>query len=71
MVNFFIGARGIDVVQGAKTLVYLAASQELEEVTGKYFVDSRPVPSSKLSYDPGLAKGLWELSERLTGLSEL
>ena len=66
VVNFFIGARGIDAVQGAKTLVYLAASNEVEEVTGKYYVDCRPVPSSKLSYDPKLAEGLWELSERLT-----
>ncbi len=71
VVNFFIGARGIDAVQGAKTLVYLAASQDVGEVTGKYYVDCRPVSSSKLSYDPGLAEGLWELSERLTGLSEL
>ncbi len=71
VVNFFIGARGIDAVQGAKTLVYLAASSEVEEVTGKYYVDCRPVSSSKLSYDPSLAEGLWELSERLTGLSEL
>ena len=66
VVNFFIGARGIDVVQGAKTLVYLAASKEVNGVTGKYYVDCRPVPSSKLSYDPELASGLWELSERLT-----
>ena len=65
-VNFFIGARGIDAVQGAKTLVYLAVSNEVEEVTGKYYVDCRPVSSSRLSYDPKLAEGLWELSERLT-----
>ena len=69
VVNFFIGARGVDTVQGAKTLVYLAAAREVEEVTGKYFVDCRPVPSSKLSYDPNLAAGLWELSERLTAKS--
>ena len=66
VVNFFIGARGIDAVHGAKTLVYLAASNEVEEVTGKYYVDCRPVSSSRLSYDPKLAEGLWELSERLT-----
>ena len=69
VVNFFIGARGVDTVQGAKTLVHLAAAREVEEVTGKYFVDCRPVPSSKLSYDPNLAARLWELSERLTAKS--
>ena len=65
-VNFFIGARGMDVVQGAETLVYLAASPEVEGVTGRFFVDCRAVPSSDLSYDTGLATGLWDLSERLT-----
>ena len=69
MVNFFIGARGVDTVQGARTLVYLATSREVEGVTGKYYVDCRPVPSSALSYDVGLAEGLWELSERLTSKS--
>ena len=66
VVNFFIGARGVDAVQGAETLVYLASSRDAEDVTGKYFVDCRPVPSSRLTYDPDLAAGLWELSERLT-----
>ena len=68
-VNFFIGARGVDAVEGAKTLVYLASSPEVENVTGRYFVDCRPVPSSRLSYNTELASGLWELSERLTGIS--
>ena len=61
VVNFFIGARGVDAVQGAETLVYLASSRDAEDVTGKYFVDCRPVPSSRLTYDPDLAAGLWEL----------
>ena len=66
VVNFFIGARGVDAVKGAKTLNYLASSPEVEGLTGKYFVDCRAVPSSALSYDDGLASDLWELSERLT-----
>ena len=66
VVNFFIGARGVDAVKGAKTLNYLASSPEVEGLTGKYFVDCRAVPSSALSYDDGLASDLLELSERLT-----
>ena len=66
VVNFFIGARGVDADKGAETLVYLAASPEVQGVTGKFFVDCRAVPSSALSYDAGLAAELWELSERLT-----
>ena len=65
--NFSIGVRGIDASRGAETPVYLAASPEVEGVTGRFFVDCRPVPSSPLSYDTGLAAELWELSERLTG----
>lgn len=64
-VNFFIGARGVDADKGAETLVYLAASPEVEGVTGKFFVDCRTVPSSNLSYDTDMASELWEMSERL------
>ena len=66
VVNFFIGARGVDAARGAETLTYLAASPEVEGITGQYFVDCRAVASSSLSYDAGLASGLWEMSERLT-----
>ena len=66
VVNFLIGAGGVNAVRGARTMIYLATSPEVEGLTGKYFVDSRAVQSSALSYDAGLAAGLWELSERLT-----
>ena len=65
VVNFFIGMRGITPDQGAKTPVYLAVSPEVENVTGKYFVDCRPVPSSSISYDAELAARLWDLSTSL------
>ena len=65
--NLFIRVRGVDAARGAETLIYLASSAEVEGVTGKFFVDCVPVPSSALSYDEGLASELWELSERLTG----
>ena len=64
--NFFIGVRGVDAAQGAETLVYLAASPEAEGITGRFFIDCRPVPSSPLSYDQELAANLWSLSEKLT-----
>ena len=66
VVNFFIGARGVDAARGAETLTYLAASPEVEGITGQYFVDCRTIASSSLSYDAGLASGLWEMSDRLT-----
>ncbi len=55
--------------KGAETIVYLASSQEVEGVTGKYFVNKRPVTSSRESNDEAVARRLWEVSERLTGIS--
>ena len=56
--------------KGAETIVYLASSEEVEGVTGKYFVNKRPVTSSRESYDEAAARRLWEVSERLTGISD-
>jgi NAD(P)-dependent dehydrogenase (short-subunit alcohol dehydrogenase family) len=56
--------------KGAETIVYLASSQEVEGVTGKYFVNKKPVTSSRESYDEAAARRLWEVSERLTGISD-
>ena len=54
--------------KGAETIVYLASSPEVEGVTGKYFVNKRPVTSSRESYDEAAARRLWAGSERLTGI---
>jgi NAD(P)-dependent dehydrogenase (short-subunit alcohol dehydrogenase family) len=56
--------------EGAQTSIYLASSPELESITGKYFIDKKMVLSSPVSYDEGLAKQLWEVSEKLVGLKE-
>ncbi len=56
--------------EGAQTAIYLATSHEVDGVTGKYFYRKSPIPSSKRSYDKDLAKKLWELSERMTGLKD-
>jgi NAD(P)-dependent dehydrogenase (short-subunit alcohol dehydrogenase family) len=55
--------------QGAETSIYLASSPDVESVTGKYFEQKQPVASSRPSYDEAAARRLWEISERLTGLS--
>jgi retinol dehydrogenase 14 len=54
--------------QGADTPVYLAAAPELEDVSGKYFVKRKAVPSSAATYDYLAALRLWDESARLTGL---
>jgi retinol dehydrogenase 14 len=55
--------------KGAETIVYLASSPEVEGVSGRYYVNKKPVASSRESYDEAAARRLWEASERLTGLS--
>ncbi|MDG6900934.1 MAG: SDR family oxidoreductase [Nitrososphaerota archaeon] len=54
--------------KGAETVVYLASSPEAEGASGKYYFDMKPRRSSRESYDESLSRGLWLLSERLTGL---
>jgi NAD(P)-dependent dehydrogenase (short-subunit alcohol dehydrogenase family) len=55
----------------AETYVYLAASQEVEGVTGKYFDENKAqVGSSKHSLDKASWKRLWDVSSRLVHLEE-
>jgi NAD(P)-dependent dehydrogenase (short-subunit alcohol dehydrogenase family) len=51
--------------QGARTVVYLATSPEVEGVTGQYFVRERPRRSSAASYDRAAAERLWQASADL------
>ena len=54
--------------QGAQTSLHLAASPEVEGVTGKYFADQKQVQSTTASYDEAAAKRLWAWSEEKTGI---
>jgi retinol dehydrogenase-14 len=56
--------------RGAATPVYLASSPEVEGVSGRYFVRSRPRKSSARSYDERVARRLWEVSAELTHLDD-
>ncbi len=57
-------------VQGADTIIYLAASPEVEGITGKYWTNRTAVASSPESYDEAAQKRLWSVSAQLTGLPE-
>jgi retinol dehydrogenase 14 len=60
---------GGSVEKGAETSLYLAASPEVEGLTGRYFVGQRETRSSPASYDGALQQRLWEESARLTALA--
>jgi retinol dehydrogenase-14 len=55
--------------QGAATSIHLASSPDLEQVTGRYFANSKPRKSSKRSYDKATAARLWQVSTALVGLT--
>lgn len=54
--------------EGAQVSLKLAIDPELAGVSGRYFRPEGEASSSKQSYDPELARRLWEVSERLTGI---
>lgn len=54
---------------GARTSIYLASSDEVAAVSGRYFIRCRARPSSAASRDAALARRLWDASEVLTGLA--
>jgi len=56
---------GISVADGAKTSVYLASSDEVKGISGKYFDKSKEKDPAPLSKDKELQKELWRVSEQL------
>src|ERR671921_931568 len=53
--------------KGADTAIYLASSPKLDEISGKYFVNRKPVGLSEPADDYDAAARLWKISEELTG----
>lgn len=52
--------------KGAETLVYLAASPEVDGKTGLYYFDLKPVPPTAAARDEAAQERLWEVSLRQT-----
>jgi retinol dehydrogenase 12 len=55
--------------RGADTIVYLASAPDVAAKTGGYYVKRQLREPSAAARDDGLARRLWEISERLTGLA--
>ncbi|CAB1460945.1 unnamed protein product [Pleuronectes platessa] len=53
---------------GAQTVVHCAVSDQAAKLSGGYFVDCRPCSLRPFARDAGVAKKLWEASERLVKL---
>lgn len=55
--------------KGAETVIYLAASPEVEGASGGYYFDCRLKTPSAAAQDDAAAERLWQLSERLAGVA--
>jgi NAD(P)-dependent dehydrogenase (short-subunit alcohol dehydrogenase family) len=66
-IAFFLRPSFISAEAGSATIVQLAASPELDGVTGKYFEDQQAVDPAPLALDAMLARKLWDVSESMTG----
>ena len=67
MVQDTFGYTMSTVEEGADATVHLAASPELEGVTGRYFDGTREARADGQAYDKEARQTLWELSEELCG----
>jgi NAD(P)-dependent dehydrogenase (short-subunit alcohol dehydrogenase family) len=55
--------------KGAETLIYLAASPQVQGASGGYYVDCKLVEPSAAGRDDGAAERLWHVSEQLVAIA--
>jgi NAD(P)-dependent dehydrogenase (short-subunit alcohol dehydrogenase family) len=55
--------------RGAATSIHVASAPDLEQVSGRYFADSKPKKTARRSYDEAAAARLWQVSADLVGLT--
>ena len=56
--------------KGAETLVYLASSPNVADISGQYWIDLKQVASSEISYNREQQSRLWAFSAAITALNE-
>ncbi|WBU30470.1 SDR family oxidoreductase [Rhodopseudomonas palustris] len=54
----------------AQRVLYLANAPELEGVSGQYYANRKTIPAPPQALDAEANKRLWEISERMTGLTQ-
>ena len=75
--NRFVYTRLLPLIPGARPaavsgeeLSALAVDPAYAKEGGSFYASGKKIPSSPASYDEASARRLWELSEKLTGISE-
>lgn len=59
---------GVSPQKGAATSIYLASSEDVKGISGKYWDKSKPKPASKNANKEEDAAKLWELSKKMCGI---
>ncbi len=59
------GDIGSAVEEGAKNIIYVATSDDIEGVSGKYFVNQMPQSSATVAYEISVQDRLWEVSKEM------
>ncbi|XP_068222514.1 retinol dehydrogenase 13-like [Palaemon carinicauda] len=67
-IKLFVKAYAKTPVEGAQTTIHVAVSEDLNDVSGKYFQDCKEAAPSALALDERLARKVWNISERLVQL---
>ncbi len=62
---------GRTVEKGVNTHLFLSTAEGAAAISGQYFFDCKPKPSSVISYDKDLQDRLWEESEKISDLKFL
>ncbi|KAK7866953.1 hypothetical protein R5R35_014727 [Gryllus longicercus] len=70
LVNLFTSIFCKTPLEGAQTSIYLAASEEVEGISGHYYSDCKEARMSSQAFDWTLAKAVWKKSENLVGLRD-
>lgn len=60
----------LDPIGGSQTTLYCSLQEGIEQLSGRYFSNCVLQQVGKKGRDDGLAKKLWELSEKLTNITQ-
>jgi len=65
LISPFIAYRAIPVEEGAETIVYLASSPDVDQISGEYFYKKKVGKTAELARIEADQKRLWQISEEL------
>ncbi|WP_337866237.1 SDR family oxidoreductase [Ignavibacterium sp.] len=65
LVYYLLKRQLISPKKASRTIIYLATSDEVKNLTAKFYYEMKEKKSADISYDKSLQKSLWEMSEEL------